>query len=235
VKVPVNFQGARLPINYKAAKQALAECDRVDECKTWADKAEAVATYARISSDREMELTARRIRLRAIARIGELLLQIPNTSRGLHTAGAQLKGGSLPNPASRLGIGRAAGLRPQDVNQALSIARIPPEIREVAIESADPPKPSVLEKHPARIRPRPVRFDRFTPGPEYRAVFLHAGGLTMFTSFLKKHPPEKYFPLLSPAECLRARRYLQVMHGWLAEAERHFPEEQSSIESQECA
>ena len=30
---------ARLPANYEQAKQALAECVSIDECKTWADKA----------------------------------------------------------------------------------------------------------------------------------------------------------------------------------------------------
>jgi hypothetical protein len=220
LKFPTNYQGARLPINYKAAKQALMECDRVDECKVWADKAEALATYARVSNDMEMEVIAKRVRLRAIAKAGELLLRIPNTHRGLHTAGAQLKGGSLPNPESRRGVGVAAGMRPQDVTQALAIARVPIEVREILIESPTPPAPSVLQGHPSRIRPRPVRLNRFTPGPEYREVFIHGGGITSFASFLKRHAPDKYFPFLSPDETERASRYLSSIHAWITEAQR---------------
>ncbi len=38
---------ARLPRTYEAAKAALSECQQVDECKDWADKAAALASYAR--------------------------------------------------------------------------------------------------------------------------------------------------------------------------------------------
>jgi hypothetical protein len=36
------------------AKAALAVCARIDECKDWADKAEAMASYARQSGDIEL-------------------------------------------------------------------------------------------------------------------------------------------------------------------------------------
>lgn len=221
--MPTEFQGARLPVLYAEAKRALRECENVDECKHWGDKAEALATYARLANDPEMEIIAKRVRLRAIARAGELLLRVPEGNHGLHVAGMQLKGGSLPNPQSRRGIGRAAGMRVQDVTQALAIARVPLEVRELLIESPSPPPPSVLQAHPHRLRPRPVRLNRFTPGPDYRAVFIHAGGITAFTSFLKRHQPAKYFPFLSPDEAARARRYLKIMEAWIADAKRALP------------
>lgn len=214
--LPTNFHAARLPVNYKAAKQALMECERVDECKNWADQAEAIATYARLSNDRELEVISKRIRLRAIAKAGELLLRIPNTNRGIHLAANQ---GSQPNPNSRAGVGRAAGMRPQDVTQALAIARVPIDVRELLIESDAPPAPSQLQTHPARIRPRPVRLNRFTPGPEYRAVFIQGGGLTAFKSFLKRHAPAEYFPRLAPEELKRAIAVLAFIRNWVAEAE----------------
>lgn len=221
--MPTAFQGARLPIRYAAAKRALRECEDLDECKHWGDQAEALATYARLAHDPEMEIIAKRVRLRAMARVGELLLRVPGDQRGLHTAGAQLKGGSLPNPQSRAGRGRAAGMRPQDVTQALSIARVPIEIRERLIERTPPPTPTQLQNHPQRIRPRPVRLNRFTPGPEYRQIFTHAGGMTSFASFLKRHEPAKYFPFMAPDEVTRAQRYLNFIGAWVAEANRALP------------
>jgi len=38
-----SIAAAKLPASYEAAKIALAECSRIDECKNWANKAEALA------------------------------------------------------------------------------------------------------------------------------------------------------------------------------------------------
>jgi hypothetical protein len=76
--IPSNIDAAnaRLPEVYSRAKVALAECERVDQCAEWASKAEALASYAKQASDPELENAARRIRARAIRRVGELLLEI---------------------------------------------------------------------------------------------------------------------------------------------------------------
>src|SRR6516165_5724503 len=68
---------ARLPSTYESAKTALAECHRIDECKDWADRAEALASYARQAKDDELRRMADRIQARAIHRAGELLKEIP--------------------------------------------------------------------------------------------------------------------------------------------------------------
>ena len=45
---------ARLPKSYREAKAALAKCESVDECAEWADKAAAIASYARQADDLEL-------------------------------------------------------------------------------------------------------------------------------------------------------------------------------------
>ncbi len=45
---------ARLPSSYEAAKRALAQCDAIDECKDWADKMAALASYARQAKDEDL-------------------------------------------------------------------------------------------------------------------------------------------------------------------------------------
>jgi hypothetical protein len=67
---------AKLPGNYTAAKQAVAQCVRVDECKRWADKAVALAAYARQSRDKKLLNDAQRIQNRALRRGGELLQRV---------------------------------------------------------------------------------------------------------------------------------------------------------------
>jgi hypothetical protein len=57
-------------------RKMLAECERIDECQDWANKAEALASYARQMNDDELRLRCDRIQARAIHRAGELLAQI---------------------------------------------------------------------------------------------------------------------------------------------------------------
>ncbi len=45
---------ARLPQIYEAAKKAISECFRIDECKDWANKAEALASFRRSGSSAQL-------------------------------------------------------------------------------------------------------------------------------------------------------------------------------------
>jgi hypothetical protein len=67
-----DIDSARLPQTYQAAKTALATCENIDECKSWSDKAAAMASYAKMAKDEELGKMCVRIRGRAIRRCGEL-------------------------------------------------------------------------------------------------------------------------------------------------------------------
>src|SRR5258708_4432886 len=62
-----------LPEKYRAARQALAECMRVDEVKTMRDKALAMEVYALQQKDPNLIAASVYIRKRAERRIGELM------------------------------------------------------------------------------------------------------------------------------------------------------------------
>lgn len=64
---------AEFPVNYQRAVEAIRECNRVDECKEWASRSAAIASYFKQANDREMIKIAKRIRCRAVRRLGELL------------------------------------------------------------------------------------------------------------------------------------------------------------------
>jgi len=62
----------------RGGRRALATCERIDECKDWADKAAALASYAKQADDQTLHHLATRISARAIRRAGELLQQFEN-------------------------------------------------------------------------------------------------------------------------------------------------------------
>ena len=53
----------------------MSTCNRIDECHEWANKAEALASYAKMADDDSMRKMADRIQARAVRRCGELLKQ----------------------------------------------------------------------------------------------------------------------------------------------------------------
>src|SRR5258707_10251828 len=65
-----------LPVTYVEAKSKIAVCARIDECKSWADKAVALKSYAKQMKDRSLINMAQKIMDRAVKRGGELLQQV---------------------------------------------------------------------------------------------------------------------------------------------------------------
>jgi hypothetical protein len=121
---------ARLPATYTAAQKAIAQLERVDECRAWADKAAALASYARQARDDTLRVMAVRIQARAERRCGELLKQIAPAN------GARTDLGTVPTRGS---AAEGAGLSERQRKTALRIAAVPERTFEAAIEAARPP------------------------------------------------------------------------------------------------
>jgi hypothetical protein len=101
---------ASLPTNYQEAKTALAECVRVDECKSWADKAAALASYAKQADDERLLSYAKRIKVRAIDRMGELIEAVaPKGGQAAKGSGYA----SRRSPARRNRLPRKSALSPE--------------------------------------------------------------------------------------------------------------------------
>lgn len=125
---------ARLPQSYEAAKVALANCVSIDECKDWADKAEALASYAKQADDDTLRKHADRIQARAIRRCGELLKQFDG--RG---GGQAEKEGALLSAPTRRDVAQGAGLSEHQAKTAVRVANVPAETFDQHVESEAPP------------------------------------------------------------------------------------------------
>lgn len=146
----LTIQSAPLPTSYVDARAALAKCEQVDECQSWADKSAALASYAKQAKDDFLLIKARRIQLRAIERGGELLAQI-KAAKG----GDRRSKEGRPPIESRKAAADAAGISPDQAKTMLRVVNVPAEERDRLIESPNPPTVSELAER--GIKPRPVK------------------------------------------------------------------------------
>lgn len=143
------INAARLPQTYEAARAALEQCSAVDECKDWADKAAALASYAKQAEDDQLETMAQRIRARAIRRAGEPLKQI-EPGQGTRD-GKREAGDHLP---LRSDIARDAGMSPHQAKQAVRVASVSPRLRAPGRERQAPDSDAACQPgHPAARQP----------------------------------------------------------------------------------
>lgn len=126
----------KLPVTYMAAKKALAECARVDECQEWANKAAALSSYARQAKDESLRRMADRIQARATRRCGELLKQVPAAKGGWPDSNSSSQ---TVTASGRMAAAESAGLNRGQTARAINIANVPEEKFEQLVESEEPP------------------------------------------------------------------------------------------------
>ena len=105
-------------IRYDAACRALAEAKSIDEARDIRDKSEAVRCYARQAKNKQLEVDAAEIRLRAERRLGEILRDTPKNPGSRTIGGGEGAGGAIAEPPatptlSDLGIDKKLSSRAQ--------------------------------------------------------------------------------------------------------------------------
>jgi len=146
-----SIRNAPLPQTYQNARTALAECQALDECQDWADKAAALASYARQADDVDLEKMAIRIRSRALRRAGELLKQIEPNAGGRPS---KTTDGTVSS-FSRKAAAEKAGMSERQQVTAVRIANIPKADFERQIESSYPPTVTELAQQGTQPRKPP--------------------------------------------------------------------------------
>jgi hypothetical protein len=203
---------ASLPATYERAKVALSICDRIDECKDWADKTAALASYAKQADDPTLHNFATRISARAIRRCGELLQQFQTGPDGGRPKG----NGTGNDTVSQREAAAHAGMSKRQEVTAVRVASVPTEEFEAAVESDDPPTITRLAELGAKSQPKaPEKF------PEATHII---GVLHELAAFCAEHPPAQVGLAVLPHEVKSLRADAEALDAWLREFLNHLPE-----------
>lgn len=197
---------ANLPAKYLSAKLALSECSHIDECKEWADKSQALASYARQSKDKEMEHLAMRIRARAIRRCGELLRSV----EAKHTG--RIRRGATPNFDTRKTAAREAGLSPDQAKNAIRVANVNGKSFESQVESDNPPTVATLAKQ-GKGKPKgiPIYEKLGMTKKAFQAGMYFQGSVRVYLSETKKYPVREVVAGSTKKECAELKANLKLI------------------------
>lgn len=204
----VSVSNAALPATYASAKQALAACASLDECQDWADKAAALASYAKQAADDEMLRMATRIRDRAIRRAGELLKQIEPSKGGRPS---ETRGDAPPSFPSRKDAATQAGLSADQMKQAIRVANIPAADFERQVESDNPPTVTALAEQGKRPAPRPAIDLRGRNPNDFNRALHFVAELETYAQTAKAFNLDAILPILTPDEIADVRRYVAAI------------------------
>jgi hypothetical protein len=190
----------------------------VDECKDWADKALALASYAKQADDDELFTMARRIQGRAVRRVGELLPEFQNA--GARTD-IEPRGGSPPRlngaPLTQRQAAERAGLSKDQEKVARRVAAIPGPDFEAAIESPNPPSVTGLADLGLGRNARPK--------PEGFAHATHLIGATRrLAEFCSEHEPAYIAGGVLPDETPELLAAVTKIDSWLTRFRTHLKE-----------
>lgn len=172
---------APLPKTYETAKTALAQCQAIDECKDWADKAAALASYARQSEDLELEKMAQRIRARAMRRAGEIAKQMmqPEGRPSKNVIGDR-------NVLPREKIQEASGFSKHQLDTSLRVANIPEPQFTAQVESANPPTLTELARQGTQKREAPHNPENWLKGRSPEAFNRALHFVALFEEYAKE-------------------------------------------------
>lgn len=202
----LSIQDARFPEVYERAKITLSECASIDECKEWADKAAALASYAKQANDDSLEQLSMRIRARAIRRAGELLKTFDG--RPIN-AKKQSNGSDTLFPTQQQAAERVGMSKRQQVT-AVRVANIDEKEFEEAIESEKPPTLTALAEKGRQylMKPKPEGFAEATQV---------IGDLSDLAKSCERRNPKIIANAMEVHEVLEAQKNISVIEEWLEE------------------
>lgn len=200
-----------VPVEYESAVKALQSCITLDEAKYWGEKADALAAWAKIYRNDQVGIEARRLKLHAFRRMGELAQELRPPKLGA-VKGAPQGSGTPPGSPSLL---VKHGLRIDQANACSAIAKVPRREFEEIVALPKPPAPATFLYKFA---------DRNTSDSWRILTGVHGGNsLTGFRSWLRGKEPKLLARALRKDEAQKARETVEEIVDWLDEFEEALP------------
>jgi hypothetical protein len=196
------------PVSYEAAKQAIIACQSPIECRTMADKAAAMAVYAKLRDDSELHNRAVRLQDWATRRWGELDRELyPDRSK------ANLKQNKADSP--ECGTSQS-GKRPAPLDGTTEYQRVvsrrlaaipePEFVRQV-----DGPNPPTVAKLADQGRTQRVAV----ADPAAENFKAACAALGEFGKFCDTHDAIETAQTFGVDDAEMARRCAATLHQWL--------------------
>jgi hypothetical protein len=195
----IDVANARLPTTYEQARSALLHCTSIDECQEWANKAEALAAYARMAQDDTLRKLTDRIQARAVRRAGELLKLFDGRGRP-----SENNNGTVV--ISQATAAAKAGMSKRQKETAVRVANVPDKVFEAAVESEVPPSVTKLAEMGRQARPLP---EGYVPTSHL------LGTVKRFADFCRDHSPEAVAGDVKSYEVPSIRQHVVTIEMWL--------------------
>lgn len=197
-----------VPIEYERACKDLEACQTIDEAKYFSDKADALATWAKIYKNDKAGLAAKKLKLHAFRRMGILAGELRPNSAKKNSVGQSVK---APGPRSLL---LEKGVSFNNASYARQIAMLPEREFSRAMALPRPPTPSGL-----------CRTMRREGSSSWKLI---ANNLMGFRAFCRRTLAGVTARNLEPSEISDARSIINECVEWLDEFEQHMPKEKPS-------
>ncbi|MCP4700706.1 MAG: hypothetical protein GY862_28205 [Gammaproteobacteria bacterium] len=201
----INVQGASLPASYEAAKQALANCSSLDECKDWSDKASALASYAKMADDDDLEKYAIKIRSQAIRRCGELLKQFDGSTRA----------GGVATDTTQRQAAQDAGLSKRQQVTAVRVANVPQDIFDAAVEGDEKTTVTKLADMGKKSAPHNPYPDAPPAPPGFIMATNAIGSVNRLSEFCHENDPVHVAGGVLNYEVTDLKTKISIIDNWL--------------------
>ena len=198
-----------LPLKYDVAVRALASCRNIDEAKYYADKAEALAAWAKIYRNDQAKIEAKRLKLHAYRRMGILAQELSGELEYIRPAGRNK--GRKPGAVTIL---KNAGLALHQANVASAVSKLSEKKFKAAVNAPSPPS-----AHSFTIRLKGA-------SDAWKVVVGYVQGpgpLPTLRCFCRKHKPKLLARGLSVDEGRKAGGMAREVIEWLDTFEQYLP------------
>jgi hypothetical protein len=205
--IKAKIPNAIVPVKYTAAVKALAECRNIDDAKYFADKSDALAAWAKIYRHNEAAVEAKRLKLHAFRRMGDLALAIQPG----YTGGGPGRGGVPGTGPVKLlqGLGLTRG----QAQSATVLSRMPEKKFKKVIKSSSPKSPSSYLVQNIGMSDS---WKRVNGGD--------SASMASMRRFCRKNDPRRLALNLTPSEAKRAKEMATEIIEWMDTFDQYLPE-----------